>query len=89
MTAADPEPAAGVVFKNLVIKSFVVDVNAALVHLVENSWRTLFTSVPLDDTILKAIAKVDDIKTYKIADLPIKAEGTTYRTRVNYSIDFR
>jgi hypothetical protein len=75
-TAADPEPAAGVVFKNLVIKSFVVDVNAALVHVVENSSNALY-SVPLDDTILKAIAKVDDIKTYKIADLPIKAEGTS------------
>lgn len=75
-TAADPEPAAGVVFKNLVIKSFVVDVNAGLVHLVENSANALY-SVPLDDTILKAIAKVDDIKTYKIADLPIKAEGTS------------
>ncbi|MDD3405482.1 MAG: PKD domain-containing protein [Paludibacteraceae bacterium] len=73
--ATDPEPESGEVCANLIIKSFVVDTKANMLHLVENSANALY-SIPLDDNILKSIAKISDIAAYKIADLPIKVEGT-------------
>lgn len=70
------QPAAGVALSNFTIKSFAIDTKKhQMIHFVENSNNTLY-SVPLSEdlTVLNTTGKA---AVYKIAELPIKAEGSS------------